>query len=300
MLILLSLYVALVIFFSGNAANVIRHVRLPMPLRWDLYPIPKGPRERQAYGGGYFEDSEWWTRRPVSNPPAEFKFIAKEVLLLDTVRDGFPNLWVWSVLLHWGLYLCATALVIGAVSLFASSFKIVELVVVTHAVGCVLGLIGSVGLLLVRLTHPRLRTYTGRLAIFDLLLLGGIFATGLLSFERLAFGLYFLGMALRSFPARTLVLQFPLPIALHLGLVAFFMAYFPFTHMTHAYMKFFSWHGVRWDDRPALHDPRLSESLSASMQRHVTWAAPHIAAEEPTSWADAVVDAGGKVSTKGA
>ena len=298
MLILLSLFVALIIFMVGNAARVVRYLRLPLPLRWELYPIPKGPRERQSYGGSYFEDSEWWNERPASDRLGEMKFVTKEVLLLGTVRDNFRALWVWSLLLHWGLYLCVAAMVIGVVSLVANSLRGIDLVVVTHAAGCLLGLIGSVGLLAVRLTHSRLRGYTGRLTRFNLILLGGIFATGLLSFERLAFGLYFLAMFLRGFPPAAVSLQLPLAVTLHLGLVAFFLGYFPFTHMTHAYMKFFSWHGIRWDDTPAAHDHRVAGSLTSSLKRRVTWSAPHIAPERNSSWADVVADVAGKGGAK--
>jgi len=298
MLILLSLFVALLIFILGNAARVIRYVRLPLPLRWELYPIPKGPRERQSYGGSYFEDSEGWNQRPEKDRLGQLKFAAKEVLLLGTVRDNLRPLWAWSLLLHWGLYLCAVALVIGEVSRVANSFRLIDLAVITHAIGCLLGLIGSVGTLAVRLTHSRLRNDTGRITIFNLLLLGGIFATGLLSFERLAFGRYFLAMFLRGFPAAAISLQLPLAITLHLCLVAFFLAYFPFTHMTHAYMKFFSWHGVRWDDRPAVHDSRASRSLAVSVKRRVTWSAPHIAGEQAASWAEVVADVAGKGGAK--
>lgn len=298
MLILLSLFVALIIFMVGNAARVIRHLRLPLPLRWELYPIPKGPRERQSYGGSYFEDSEWWDKRPEKHRFGELKFIAKELLQLGTVRDSFRALWLWSLLLHWGLYLCVAALVIGAVSVVANSFRGIDLVVITHGGGCLIGLIGSVGLVAVRLSQARLRGYTGRVTIFNLLLLGSIFATGLLSFERLAFGLYFLAMILRGFPAAGVQLQLPPSIAVHLALVAFFLAYFPFTHMTHAYMKFFSWHGVRWDDTPAIHDARVSRSLAASLKRHVTWSAPHIADRNRNAWADVVADVRGKGGAK--
>lgn len=294
MLILLSLSVALILFIVGNAARVIRYVRLPIPLRWELYPIPKGSPERQRYGGGYLEDSEWWNKRPANDRIGELKFVAKEVLLLGTVRENFRALWVWSLFLHWGLYLCVAALAIGAVSLFASSFRGIDLVVITHGLGCFFGLAGSAGLLLMRLTHPRLRNYTSRLTIFDLLLLGGIFATGLLSFSRLALGLYFFGMLLQAFPANAFSFEFPLAIRLHLILIAFFLAYFPFTHMTHAYMKLFSWHGVRWDDTPAVHDARVLPSFAANLRRPVTWAAPHIAPDDACSWTEVVADAAGK------
>ena len=76
----------------------------------------------------------------------------------------------------------------------------------------------------------------------------------------------------------------------HLVLVAFFLAYFPFTHMTHAYMKFFTWHGVRWDDSPAISDPRVARTLAANLKRKVTWAAPHIAGGDTATWSEVVAD----------
>ena len=44
-------------FFAGNAIRVVKTLRMPV-LRWELYPIPKGPRDRQLYGGSYFEESD--------------------------------------------------------------------------------------------------------------------------------------------------------------------------------------------------------------------------------------------------
>ena len=55
---------------------------MPAHLRWELYPIPKGPRERQRYGGSYFEESDWWTKPPNTSHKSEAAFVLKEVLLL--------------------------------------------------------------------------------------------------------------------------------------------------------------------------------------------------------------------------
>jgi hypothetical protein len=60
----------------------------------------------------------------------------------------------------------------------------------------------------------------------------------------------------------------------HVYLVAFFLAYFPFTHMTHAYMKYFMWHGIRWDDQAAIFDPRSGKSLSSNVARTASWPLP--------------------------
>ncbi len=88
------------IFVAGNAARVLRTLRRPTPLRWELYPIPKGPRERRRYGGSYFEESEWWTKPPEHGRGGELTFLLGEVLLLKSVREHFKELWLWSWLLH--------------------------------------------------------------------------------------------------------------------------------------------------------------------------------------------------------
>jgi len=51
-----------IIFFAGNAVHIVKFLRMPTPLRWELYPIPKAPRDRQRHGGSYFEQSNWWIR----------------------------------------------------------------------------------------------------------------------------------------------------------------------------------------------------------------------------------------------
>ena len=89
MLTVMLISVALVIFFAGNAVRVVKFLRMPSPLRWELYPIPKGPRERQRYGGSYFEESDWWTKPVKTSHQSEVAFVLKEVLLLRGVWENF-------------------------------------------------------------------------------------------------------------------------------------------------------------------------------------------------------------------
>ena len=297
MLILLLLSLALMIFIVANTMRVFRYLRLPLPLRWELYPIPKGPQERQRYGGSNFEDTAWWSTRPAHGRLGELKFILKEVLLLSTVRENFRALWYWSLLLHWGLYLYVASVLINAAAYLSNSYHAVGAVAFINALGCMLGFIGTAGLLLMRLVHSRLRSYASRLTVFDLLLLGCIFGTGLLSGGQLAYGFFFLPTSWKALLIFGVSLSFPWPITAHLCLLAFFLAYFPFTHMTHAYMKFFSWHGVRWDDGAAVHDSRIPRSLGIALHRRVTWSAPHIP-DAPASWAEVVADPLAKGSAK--
>ena len=288
MLLTILLSIAALVFVAGNAARIVKFLRMPAPLRWELYPIPKGPRERQLYGGSYFEESDWWAKPQSASHQGELAFMAREVLFLKSVREGFRGLWLWSWLLHWGLYLYAAATVLGIAGILGGSGTIRTVAACGYWLACLLGLLGSIGVLILRAWHPRLRGFTTRISIFNLLLLAAIFASGIAS-----------SMA-GAFPMDALARDFRLRLALcgHVVLVAFFLAYFPFTHMTHAYMKFFTWHGVRWDDSPAIHDPCIRKTLAANLERKVTWAAPHIASSETATWSEVVSDPSGQGAAK--
>ncbi len=292
MLLIILLSVAVLIFVAGNAVRLIAFLRMPTPLRWELYPIPKGPRERQVYGGSYFEESDWWTKPQSTSHRGELVFMAKEVLFLKSVRDGFRSLWLWSLLLHWGLYLYATAGLSFIAGIWIEPKFLLAIAAALYGPACVLGLAGSLGLIFQRERHPRLRTYTSRATVFNLLLLGSLFATGSLSLPYV-FSAAEQVVAFRAGSS----LDLPFIVTSHLSLLALFLAYFPFTHMTHAYMKFFTWHGVRWDDAPAIADPAAAR-IAANLQREVTWAAPHISGDGQTTWSEVVVHSGGKGSAK--
>jgi len=301
MLTVILISVALVLFLSGNAVRVVKFLRMPTPLRWELYPIPKGPAERQRYGGSYFEESDWWTKPVKTSHRSEMAFVLKEVLLLRGVWENFRALWPWSWLLHWGLYLYVLATLLAAGELFlpadASSFGMLHAVVLYgYRLACSLGLAGALGLLVMRSRHPRVRAFTTRTRIFDLSLLGSIFATGMLLLTTGPAGLDKMISDLVRLP--TFLGNHPAVWHIHVALLAFFLAYFPFTHMTHAYMKYFTWHQVRWDDSPIAHDPHAAKTLAVNLQRKASWAAPHIAAGSTATWSEVVADADGNGAGK--
>lgn len=274
----LTLIGAIVAFVIGNLVRVLRILRMPAQLRWELYPIPKGPRERQSYGGSYFENSEWWNQRPDKDGLSPFAFMLKEVVLLRGVWTSFRALWPWSFLLHWGLYIyiLATAASFTANSVAATGYRIAG----------TLGISGVAGLLTVRIISARLRPFTTRAIVFNLILIGAMFISSI--------------AAAPTLPALfTQLVHAPLSIAgtgtaatVHGFVLAFFLAYFPMTHMTHAYMKYFTWHGIRWDDRPSLFAPRSSEDLQRNLARRTSWPAAHIASAGPRTWAEVVADTG--------
>ncbi len=288
------LFAAIAIFIAGNLYRALKILRMPAHLRWELYPLPHGPRDRQLYGGSYFEETEWWTKPPEASRTGELVFMLEEVLFLKGVWQRYRALWPWSWLLHVGLYSLVAAAVLGTVAQFtakatlgAGSTMMAALRVISW-VAMSTGLAGTLGLITLRATSPRLRPYTSRGVFLNLAVIAAMFATGLVGmiFEpamvESMLGLLGALLGLRDLPTLS-------AIAIgHVGVVAVFLAYFPFTHMTHAYMKFFAYHSVRWDDAPAATDPATQLSVTESLGRAVSWTAPHIGSDGTKTWRDVV------------
>jgi len=291
----LALLAAIVVFLFGNLYRVVKVMLMPAHLRWDLYPIPKGSRERQRYGGSYFEETDWWTKPVETGRGGEVTFMLKEVFFLRGVFENFRTLWVWSLLLHWGLYLyvvSAATVIVIAVSGAHLAFARAVLSNAAYAgfvAACTVGAIGSIGLLATRVFNSRLKGFTTRATVFNLCLLAAIFGSGLIALINPGRGpLSALAEAVNWRHATALY-----PAAnCHLVLVALFLAYFPFTHMTHMYMKYFTWHGVRWDDAPARCDRGIRENISKNLARRVTWQASHIHSASEQTWASVASGSG--------
>jgi nitrate reductase gamma subunit len=288
--LMILLIMALSLGALGSVCRAVRQIRMPSHLRWELFPIPKGPRDRQRHGGSYFEETEWWTKSTPPDRLGQTAFTLKEVFLLRTVLKNFPALWVWSLFLHWGIYLyiVSTAIALGVFPirkdiLLGKSF-LLSLVYFGYGTACALGVLGVLGLTTARTFHPRLKGFTARATAFNLCLLGGIFASGLFALIVPDRGLL---PTLRDLVVwRSASGSYSSAAYLHFGLVAFFFVYFPFTHMTHMYLKYFTWHGVRWDDLPTRFDERQSNAVAQNLRRQVSWQAPHIRGTNPQSWAD--------------
>lgn len=292
MALLMLFYTALAIFVAGNLYRIVRIARMPAHLRWELYPIPHGSREKQAYGGSYFEDSNWWTSSPKHGRGGELLYMAKEILLLKSVRENNPALWLCSWLFHLGMYawmlsafltVCVIAALIPELDLAAILFMGASL---AFGAAMLAGSLGAVGLVLLRSTSPRLRPFTSRAVVLNLAIISGTLCTGLAMLFRNPGSLedlidWFAGPVLYG-----RVPQLPALASVHIALLSLFLLYFPFSHMTHAYMKFFTYHSVRWDDAPSTLNARAGASIANSLQQPVTWAAPHIAGDGAVTWAE--------------
>jgi len=288
-------YGALAVFAIANLVRVVRMLAMPAHLRWELYPVPHESRAKARYGGSYFEETDWWTRSMEIHPSGDLRVMLEEIFLLKGVWRHNRTMWIWSWLFHTGLYLmigagilattCASAQHFGAVGACRIVRPLVAILCWTAMTG---GTIGTSGILILRITSPRLRPYTSRWTLINLLVIFLVFATGLLNLlvnpaatDQMV-----------SFAAELLRFQAASRLhgltAAHVLLLALFMAYLPFTQMTHMYMKYFTYHRVRWDDAPSRPGTRMQASILRSLRRRVSWAAPHIRGEGERSWNEAV------------
>ena len=54
-------------------------------------------------------------------------------------------------------------------------------------------------------------------------------------------------------------------------------AYIPFTHMSHFIAKYFTYHDVRWDDRPNVRGGSIESTVAEYLTYRPTWSAAHVA-----------------------
>ena len=288
-----GIYLGLLIFLAGCVHRVMQYARAPIHLRWELYPVPHEDPKLAAHGGSSFETSNRWTRPPHFNWRGELRATLPEIAFLKGLWEYNRRLWYASFLFHAGLYLTiATGLLIAAAASLGLHASLVfwmrGLYRATAYAGVVLTLCGAVALLFHRLTDPELKNYTSAADIFNLhffILTYGLVASGYLVRSE--------GTANASALLRGLV-TFDTSLAISTGfaagllLASALVAYIPFTHMAHFIAKYFTYHGVRWDDRANLRGGRVEAKVAEYLASKPTWAAAHIGADGQKTWAEIV------------
>lgn len=285
-------YLAVVVFAAGVALRAAKYARAPMHLRWELYPVPH--EKGRAYGGSYFEEVDWWSRPRETSRTAEILAMLEEMVLIRSLwRHNRPQ-WYASFPFHFGLYLLIGFIVLMAATAGAelalgkghpAATVLGWACVVAGVTGLALASLGTLLLLARRCTNPVLRSASTPLDYFNLTFLLVVFSVAALAWVTVdpAFG------SLRTYLASLLTLSLsPAPhplIGAEVTLVSLFMIYLPFTHMTHFVAKYFTYHQVRWDDRPNLGESGMRAKMMSNLSRPVGWSAPHIKGDK--SWAEA-------------
>jgi nitrate reductase gamma subunit len=305
LLVYLTAYAAVVVFAVAVAARVIMWSKLPMHIRWELYPVAH-EASRAHYGGSYLEETDWWTKPREKSMIGELKVMIPEILFLEALKEHNPKLWIRSFPFHFGLYLTAAWAGLMAVSgvLSAAAPSLVEGglgvllkygIIAFGAAGLCLAILGALGLLQRRLGTPELRDFTAPADIFNLLFFVATFGLTFISFlavDRDFSKFSFLVANLVTFKLGTLPgegMEVLLP-QVSLVLLCLLMAYIPLTHMSHFVGKYFAYHAIRWNDEPNLRGGAQEAEIGRLLSQPISWAAPHIRGDGKKTWVDAATE----------
>jgi len=303
-LILLS-YVLLAIFAVFFVLKSLKMARMPIHVRWELAPVPH-EKGKGHYGGSYLETAEWWTKPREKDHVAEATYMFKEILFLKALFEHKRSLWWFSFPFHFGMYLLIGAvglLVLGAIGsvtglvssdmwLFARGYPLLA------GVGYALGILGAIGLFLTRIVDKGMVNSTTNATYFNVLLLGALFGTGLwAAFSVPDFSGQTLGFIGALFTADMSV-ELAGILKVHFLLAFVFLAYLPFTQMMHFVAKYFTYHEVRWDDRPVDPGGKMEKELLELLGQSPTWSGAHVRADGKKTWVDIATDTGKQEAEK--
>ncbi len=268
-------WLAVLLFVTVASYKIARLARLPLGLRWEVYPVPGETGEKRAYGGSYMEELDW-TKQPRSGQLLpEWVEIGKEVFTLKRVREhNRYGIWPLSLAMHYGLYLYFVWLALLALDSLINLPALAGVITIVGLVSFLLGLCGSLALILRRATCPDLRHYTAPLDYFNLAFIAAFFALGLVSW--LAASSFvshqtYIGSALRFQPAAV-----PLPTLAAFFVFELFMIYMPFTKLLHYFAKYLTFHHALWDDRFSSKGSPFDRRVKEQLTFPVSWSGPHI------------------------
>lgn len=295
-LLYLLAYAAVIACVVIIVAKMAGYLKKPMHLRWEVYPVAHESPELLEHGGSYLESSTWWKKPYHSSLVGTLVGFLKEALFLHATYEHNRPLWVRTYPFHLGLYLLIGSL--GLTVLLELVWMIDMLFWLRLLLGCliifcnILGFLGvlwgSLSLIQRRMTQPDLRKYStpehffnlGLFAVFSVLGLvmslmdplgfpdeGRRFIHGLLTFDRL------------------FLPDSPLYV-LYLLVSLFLFIWVPFSFMGHAFMKYFTWHDIRWDDVPAQDSQKVKDGINANLKLPVSWKAPHVNGDGTRTWAE--------------
>jgi nitrate reductase gamma subunit len=301
----LMAYCGIAIFVVAVIARFFMWSKMPLHLRWELYPVAHEGGGRAAYGGSYLENTEWWTRDREVSLWGELKVMVPEMVFLVALKEHNKKLWNRSFPFHFGLYLVAgcTALMILAGILGALLPAVMEgplgtlfgwLIPIVGYAGLGLGLLGAFALILRRLATP-LRDYSAPMdtvnLVFFVIAFGAALATALVvdpKFETVS--LFVANLAtfnVAALPGAGLEALLPSISAI---LLAMLVAYIPLTHMSHFVGKYFAYHAIRWSDDPNLAGGDEEPVIHELLNKPVSWSAPHIGGDGKKTWLEAATE----------
>jgi nitrate reductase gamma subunit len=289
-------YAALLVFVIAVVVRFVRIQRMPRQVRWEIYPLPH-EGERAKHGGSRMEELDHWEKPQHKDRVAEVRFMIPEMIFLKGLWDHNRKLWYRSFPFHFGLYLLVAFAVVVLVNAALSLAGVGPLAILSavaaglFAVGAALGLVGALGLLAMRAFDGHMRPYTNPSHFFNLLVFLVVLGLQAAVFVTAGFDVeIFRSWAVALLTADAGALVGGALATWTLVLTVLLVAYIPLTHMSHFFVKWFTWHQIRWDDEPNVRGGRIEKMIEKALSAPVTWSAPHIGADGKKTWADVATE----------
>lgn len=277
--VLFFIIASVLCFIVLTAYKAWRYSHYPIHARLELYPVPKEGKGRAAYGGSYFEETEWWEKPRTLDNANETKDILGEMLFIHKLFVHQRSLWWASYAFHLGIYFMAAWTVLLLLAGIWPLAWLEVLAVVVGALGFGLSTLGAVLLLIRRVTDVTLRNFTTPQEYFNLALILFVLVTGIISWLFVASPFVVAMVVLQG-------VQVPLPplVVVHVISFGLMLIYIPVSKMSHYVGKFFAFHKVLWDNDPNTQGSAVNARLKKSNDEpvRVTWQAPHASPERPT------------------
>ena len=292
----IATYVSYIFIILAYAYKVAKIARMPLHLRWELYPVPH--EKGYQYGGSYLEESEWWTRPQEKNNLRSILYMLKKYFLFNGYFRRNKRYWLSLYPWHIGFYLIvlfhilsffgALAIVTTGLSVSSESANFLGLglyylTLIIAVTSFITGSFGSVGLLIERLANKDLKDYASPVNYINYVFFLIVFLSGLFSW-------HFFDPTLttyREFWGSLIIFHHmtvePATYA-HIMLFSLFLIYLPFTRSTHYITSFFAFFGVLWGDKPNLRGSEMEKDIKEVLDKPITWSAPHI--QPIKKWSD--------------
>jgi nitrate reductase gamma subunit len=287
-----AFYIGLIAFIILVVNKGVKIATAPVHLRWELYPVAH-EKGKSHYGGSYLEEFEWWTKPLEKDLVGEIITMFKEIVFLKGVWEYNRPLWWGSAPFHYSLYLYIVITLLTFVGLifginpagahFEANYY-TQFLNILLWIASVLGILGAIILLFKRIFDVNLRLYSNASHYFNILLIGSLYVTSFIWLLNSPFLIKdFFGFYKAVFTFSKLPLL-PTVGYIHFYLLSFFLFYLPFTHMTHFFTKYFTYHKVQWDDEPNFPNSKIRKKLMEQLNFPVQWSAPHIGADGRKTW----------------
>jgi nitrate reductase gamma subunit len=280
-------YIAYAFIIVMYTRKAIRYARMPVHLRWDLYPGVQG--DGDGHVGSSHDHLKGRTKLGRNRFLRGFLSLLKDNFYLGEYFHQNRGYWVvlfpWHVgfiliiSLHVLCFFAALSMTLGLPvspdSLNLAGQVLYYVILVTGVGSFVTGSFGSAGMIVKRLSNRQLRAYASPINYFNYLFLLAVFLSGFYAW-------YFVDPTFSEYRVfwRGLITLAPQHVAvqsaIHIVLFAFLLLYLPFTRSMHYITRFFSFLWVYWDDRPNARGSAIEKTVQEHLNQPVSWSAPHV------------------------